>query len=192
VRRVAAVLLLLLAGCGDDGGGGADPFADVEGEGPDLRTHWHTAYTIDICGERQEVSTGTSDPFGLHTHDDGVVHIHPGAAQQTARAYENATVAAFLFASRSAITDEALSLSEAVTYTEGDEDAPCDGVVQVAYWPEASTAATTDPVVVTEDVGQVFFHHDREAITIAFVPEGEDVLAPTTVDQLDELAGLVP
>ncbi len=37
--------------------------------------HWHATYQVFICGERQP-----NFPFwegGVHTHDDGVIHIHP-------------------------------------------------------------------------------------------------------------------
>src|SRR6187397_724629 len=46
---------------------------------PGITDHWHAAYGVDICGELQPpLSSGTADPNGIHTHDDGVMHIHPG------------------------------------------------------------------------------------------------------------------
>ncbi len=60
----------------------------------------------------------------------------------------------------------------------------------MAYWANASEANDTDPQIFTEGLAEIFFQNDREAYTIAFVPEGSDILAPSTVDQLDELAGV--
>ncbi len=42
---------------------------------PTTRDHWHAAYEIYICGQRQPPV-----PFwqgGVHTHGDGFIHIHP-------------------------------------------------------------------------------------------------------------------
>lgn len=37
--------------------------------------HWHASYEVVICGERQEPFPFW--PGGVHTHDDGIIHIHP-------------------------------------------------------------------------------------------------------------------
>jgi hypothetical protein len=60
----------------------------------------------------------------------------------------------------------------------------------VGYWANASDAADTDPQVFTEDLADINFKNDREAYTIAFLPEGADIPPPETVNQLDELAGI--
>ena len=59
-----------------------------------------------------------------------------------------------------------------------------------AYWANATEANDTDPQIFTDDLADIFFRNDREAFTIAFVPEGEDILPPTTVGDLDALAGI--
>src|SRR5687768_1813861 len=99
---------------------------------PGIGDHWHAAYGVDICGELlPNLSSGQSDPNGTHTHDDGVMHIHPGAAQGVARAGEDATLQVFLEATGSSISDDSLTIRGAdgteTTYTEGDDEAPCDG-----------------------------------------------------------------
>ena len=39
------------------------------------RHHWHAAYAVIICGQRQpNFPTWES---GVHTHADGIIHIHP-------------------------------------------------------------------------------------------------------------------
>jgi hypothetical protein len=122
------------------------------------------------------------------------MHIHPGAAQAVARAGEDATVQVFLEATGSSISDDSLTIRAAdgteTTYTEGADDMPCDGQVQVAYWANASEANDTDPRIFTEDLADIFFRNDREAFTFAFVPEGDDILPPATVNELDALAGI--
>src|SRR5437867_7898846 len=39
--------------------------------------HWHAAYGVDICGKFLSPITNTTDPIGIHTHGDGVIHTHP-------------------------------------------------------------------------------------------------------------------
>ncbi len=168
---------------------------EAEALEPGLADHWHAAYGVDICGELlPNLSSGTADPQGIHTHDDGVMHIHPGAAQQVAAAGEDATIEVFLEATGSSISDDSLTIRGAdgteTTYTEGADDMPCDGEVQVAYWANASEANDTDPQIFTSDLADIHFNNDREAYTFAFVEDGEDILPPATVAQLDELAGI--
>lgn len=43
--------------------------------GPIIGQHWHATYKVVVCGQRQP-----NLPFwegGVHTHDDGLIHIHP-------------------------------------------------------------------------------------------------------------------
>ena len=47
---------------------------------PGLEDHWHTAYNIFVCDEViPTVFTNDSedDRTGIHTHGDGLIHIHP-------------------------------------------------------------------------------------------------------------------
>jgi plastocyanin len=42
--------------------------------------HWHAPYSIFICGQRQP--NMPTWPGGVHTHADGVIHIHPQQPQE--------------------------------------------------------------------------------------------------------------
>ena len=47
---------------------------------PRINDHWHATYEVFVCGQRQP-----NFPFwpgGVHTHDDGVIHIHPSLPQE--------------------------------------------------------------------------------------------------------------
>ncbi len=39
------------------------------------RDHWHAAYQVFVCGQRQPDFALWQG--GIHTHDDGIIHIHP-------------------------------------------------------------------------------------------------------------------
>lgn len=168
---------------------------EAEAQEPGLTDHWHAAYGIDICGTLEPPQTNDADPNGTHTHGDGVIHIHPGAAQQVARAGEDATLGVFMNSFGGELTDDSITFpgsdGEPVTYTEGEDQCDGeDGQVQVAYWANASEANDTDPQIFSEDLADIFFQNDGEAFTLAFVPEGSDIQVPATVDQLAELGAI--
>ena len=39
--------------------------------------HWHATYQVYICGERQPNFPIWESALGIHTHDDGIIHMHP-------------------------------------------------------------------------------------------------------------------
>jgi plastocyanin len=43
--------------------------------------HWHATYTFYACGDKQPAAP-TWEGVGVHTHGDGVVHIHPFTAAE--------------------------------------------------------------------------------------------------------------
>ncbi len=57
-----------------DSGLSEAPTAEVSGpiSGQD---HWHAAYQVYVCGQRQPDFAIWQG--GIHTHDDGIIHIHP-------------------------------------------------------------------------------------------------------------------
>ena len=42
---------------------------------PSIGDHWHVAYKVYICGQLQPEFAFWQG--GIHTHDDGIIHIHP-------------------------------------------------------------------------------------------------------------------
>jgi hypothetical protein len=83
LRRLLVALLVALAvtvvarqftDLGGADTGGQRPATAVRG--PFIgRDHWHAAYAVFICGQRQ--SNFPTWEAGVHTHADGVIHIHP-------------------------------------------------------------------------------------------------------------------
>ena len=49
---------------------------DESDVGPSIGDHWHASYEIWVCGQR--LPHLQFWPGGVHTHDDGIVHSHPG------------------------------------------------------------------------------------------------------------------
>jgi len=161
--------------------------------------HWHSAYGIYICDQYlPNMGVGVSpDPGGIHTHQDGVIHIHPF---QTATTGRNARVGDFFNQTGLNVTstkielpvDPALGDNSGKTFKKGDK---CPdgkkGVVKALVWTDA--AGTAGPKVFIADIDRIRFTNNGMAITFAFVPEDQDVNTipkPPTAARLAELGGL--
>jgi hypothetical protein len=159
--------------------------------------HWHAAYGVYVCDALVPDIPEFIAPQngGNHTHGDGLFHIHPFSP---ARAGENATLVSWfedagaVLGGGDRLEDDRLGVPGGETYVEGESS--CDGVegepiVQVAVWDTAFAAAEDEEPdrVVTEDLGSIRFEDDGMAFTIAFAPEGADLPAPTS---LEDLAGV--
>jgi hypothetical protein len=82
LRRLLAVLLVALAVAvvtrqlTDLGDSGEAQRPATAVRGPLMnRDHWHAAYAVVICGQRQP--NFPTWEAGVHTHADGIIHIHP-------------------------------------------------------------------------------------------------------------------
>jgi hypothetical protein len=150
--------------------------------------HWHAAYGFAECGEfRPALTGGGNDGLGIHSHDDGLIHIEPlldGAAGS------NAKLGLFADFVGVELTDDRVTFADG---TEWDEaTATCDGdpaQIVVARWIDAQAAADGERPneVVTEGLRDVRFRNDREAYTVALVAAGQLEDIPV---RPDILAGL--
>lgn len=163
---------------GDGGGEVAGPVANAD--------HWHAAFGFYICDQFLPDLPEFESPGGIHTHGDGVVHIHPFTDE---RAGENATLVNFLSDGGLTLTDDALAFGDEVLSEDGTD---CDGEaaeLTVVRWQDVQTS-TDDPQVSDGDFGGLRFEQDGEGYTIAFVPEGTEVPVPETAANLAELGAL--
>ena len=162
---------------------------------PGLSDHWHSAYTVWDCtdgedGAHQPIFEGRRnrqgypyDPEGIHSHADGLIHIHPFTANA---AGEDAIMAKF-FDSMFVTMDQ-----NGITATEfgviSAVDAVCDGqpaVMQIVRWSNALTAVRDQPDErIYTDFGNVRFKKDGEAFTIALAPRDAVVPLPPAIDDL--------
>ena len=150
------------------------------------RDHWHAAFGIDACGA-WEPALGDAGPDaqGIHTHADGLIHIHPfvGAA-----AGENATFSKFAEQVGIELGDGEFTLPDGRTYANGDDCEVEEGEVEpgrvaLYVWPPQATDAT-EPEIVTEDLGEERFRRDGQVFVLAFVPEGAEVSLPPSMSEL--------
>lgn len=149
--------------------------------------HWHAAFGVYVCDEFLPPVPTFESPVGIHTHDDGVVHIHPFSS---GGAGENATLGVYLEGAGIDLSDDELSVGDE-TWTEGE--ATCgdeDAEIVIAQWKDVQTN-DGEPALIRRDFGDIRFRDDGEGYTIAVVPEGTtDIPKPDSAAQLAELGAL--
>jgi hypothetical protein len=156
--------------------------ADADDTPPRLNEHWHAAYGIDVCGAWQDPLVDTQgDQYGIHTHEDGLIHIHPTSNAATG---ENATLERFAEEVDLELEDDALELPGGERYEDGDDCAGEPGEVVVKVW---DSPAATEGRLIEDDVAD-YAPQDGEVVAIAFIPEGTagDLQMPPTVTRLQD------
>ena len=68
---------------------------DLEVTEPGVGDHWHVTYRVEVCGRTLSPLLGGADQGGIHSHDDGVIHVEPtrpssARANATFRRFEEA------------------------------------------------------------------------------------------------------
>ena len=141
---------------------------------PRLGDHWHSVYDVYVCNGpvtgvfRQKIIVET-DPDGIHTHGDGLIHIHPFSANATG---DDATLGKFFEAFGGYISDSAIKLDTGEILRE--EDFECgDQPVELVVARFDAQDRQRAPQVYTEDLADIQFLKNLEAFTIALVPAGE-------------------
>jgi len=162
---------------------------DVEALSPSFDDHWHLAYGIYDCTSESFLAD-LEDPglpnAGIHTHGDGVIHLHPFSSSATGN---NAQLERFLEATRTEIEDdERMTFSDRPALESGVQCDGEDAILQVARF---APGETTPSEVVTEDLLNFRFRQDQEAIVIALAPAGADIPPPPQAS-IDQAAAASP
>lgn len=164
---------------------------DDMGGVPQIGDHIHQSLAFHACGQFLPDLPEFESPVGIHTHGDGVIHIHPFSQLGVGA---NATFERYLKDARDdgglevRLRDDRLEyLGE--TYEEGDPDA-CDGVedpvLRMAYWENVQDEAS-EPVVTTGDFADKRLTTDGAGITIFYGDADADIPKPPTASNLAAL-----
>jgi hypothetical protein len=96
---ILGVILIVFTVRGNDSASSDVPPRPANQTTGELGDHWHAAFDVNVCGEKLtnpgEFETQAGNPnvrTGLHTHGDGVIHIHPFFSSESG---ENATFGRF-------------------------------------------------------------------------------------------------
>jgi len=137
---------------------------------PILGDHWHTAYGIYNCDSfASPLSDVVADVTGLHSHGDGLMHIHPFSTAYTG---DRATIAAWGETVGLELTSTSIDAG-VVQVENGDDCADGPGTVQVMKW----DSIADEEGELLEDPAD-YAMQDGEIITIAFVAEGTEIPKP--------------
>lgn len=179
----AALALLAIAGCADEAD---DPPAGSTGSSAPAvgDDHWHSAVGVYVCDGFLPDIEEFESPEGIHTHGDGVIHIHPFSESG---AGDNARLGVFLDGAGIALADGELRV-DGETYADGDDCGGEPGRVVVARWSDVRSG--DDPQIVNQDAADLRFDASGEGYTIAFVPEGTDPPMPESAPDLDALGSV--
>lgn len=150
---------------------------DVEALSPSFGDHWHLAYGIYDCRD-EAFLPNLADPgranSGIHTHGDGVIHLHPASSTATGN---NAQLERFFEAVDAQFDgDDAVTFPDRPALTE--DGATCDGEPAILHVARFEPGATEPVEVVTEDLNNFRFRNDQEGIVIALVPAGAEIPPP--------------
>jgi hypothetical protein len=160
--------------------------------GPTVNDHWHQAYAFWLCGEWVTLRGALEQPplneryitTGIHSHDDGVIHIHPFSSHGSGA---NATLGVFLDGYGVELTDDALHFPQ--DQRREPLEPSCNGEpaeLSVTVWADADDPNVS--VVYTDHLADVQLR-DGAAMTIALSTGGSSPMPPTAAD-LDELGAV--
>lgn len=181
LRRVAAAAVVVLVAVFVPVSASS---AQSEGQGPKVGDHWHLAFGVWNCGTWEPSIAPGDDPLGIHTHGDGLIHVHPFEA---AAAGKNALLGKFLAVSKITLTSSSLALPTKKLMAGGT----CQGkktVIRTLTW---SSKKVKNPTVVSGDANKVPLL-DEEIIVIAYGPPDATVGLPPSVAELEDPADLPP
>lgn len=148
--------------------------------------HWHAPYLLHNCGQDLPIALEFPSDAGLHTHGDGLLHIHPTQLG----AGKNATLGTYFESGNGKLTDEEYTPMDSDFSEPMVEGVDCNGepaILQVAVWADASDLEA-EPTIVTENLADIRFEKRGQAFTIALLPEGAEIPPPPA----DRVARLGP
>jgi hypothetical protein len=151
------------------------PFANAD--------HWHAALGVNVCGTWQpnppefEQRFGSQLIAGIHSHGDGLIHIHPYSSDE---AGENATVGQFFDYGGWDLSEDSFSVWGGVEQSNGGD---CGGEPATVRWSVNGEEQTGDPAD--------YRPKDLDVVAIAFLPEGEDIGEPPSAANVNAPSDVV-
>lgn len=159
---------------------------DASADAPTLGDHWHAAYGVWDCTTEGFLPVFSSDfdPRGIHSHQDGLMHIHPFSSAVTG---DGANIDVFFEAMLVDLDDNDTTMvtPDGIELSNGTECGGEEAVLQVARF-DANDVAAGPIEIVSSNIGDFTFEANREAYTIALAPIGADIPPPPA----DRLANL--
>jgi hypothetical protein len=145
---------------------------------PALGEHVHDAYGIYLCDAFQPpLNDVLADPLGIHTHGDGLVHIHPTSSLATG---SKATFKHFADDTGVKLTSTSIEMPDGTTKENGDMCGDKPGTLKTAVWDSLADEAPTVTIGNPADTRL----KGEQLITIAFVADGTEIPKPESASAL--------
>jgi hypothetical protein len=148
---------------------------------PRVGDHWHAAYGVYKCDAfLPPFPQEPQDRYGIHTHGEGLMHIHPFTSRVTGT---RANLDAFFKDVGADVSDTSIkSESIGIDVKNGAKCGSKPGHVELWKW---TNPGDTSPTVQTKDIEK--FHPQNNAVwVLAFVPDGTKPVLPQTVTNLQD------
>lgn len=155
-----------------------DRIGERSTERPTTNDHWHAAYGFYFCDQfSPPLADNGRDPLGVHTHGDGVIHVHPFSQAASGK---RAVMAVYERAMGITLDDDKLDIGDR-EFSNGDMCGDKPGKVQ--------TFVDGEPF--NGDPSDIHFGKDRQAVVVAFAPEGAEIpRTPPSFAQLNNLSDM--
>jgi hypothetical protein len=132
--------------------------------------HWHAAFGVNVCGEWLPNAPTFENAEGIHTHGDGLIHIHPFISRA---AGENATVGKYFELGGWEADSDSFTLWDGEEHKTGDTCGDEEATVrwEVNGEPQSGNISEYKP-------------DDGDVIALALLPEGQEIGEPPSVSEL--------
>jgi hypothetical protein len=147
---------------------------------PRVGDHWHAAYGVyDTDHFITPFVDKGEDSTGIHTHGEGLMHIHPFATRVTGK---GANISAFLDDVGGKVSDTSIDVPG---LKDKNGDKTSDGKVgHLELWVWDNPGVTT-PQVIRKDIGK-WAPKDQSIWVLAFVPDGTKPTMPQSALNLQD------
>jgi hypothetical protein len=140
---------------------------------PAIGDHWHAAYAVYDCGEfLPNLSDQVADETGLHTHGDGLMHMHPFGTRYTG---EGANIENWGLTVGLEVSDTSYKAGT-VERENGDScgEELGESIVQLKVWDSPNDE---EGRLIESDFGE-YAPQEFSMWVLAFVPEGTEIPKP--------------
>lgn len=158
------------------------------------KDHWHAYLGVNVCGNWLPAAPAFESPMGIHSHGDGLMHIHP---YSSAAAGKNATVGRFLEDNDGAgwqLDSTSMKLWDGVQHQDGSTCPSGEFKGQKAnlVW---ATGHYGEPWTGKPRSGNPadFNPQNADIVAIAFLPKGQKIPEPPDAESalanIEDLGG---
>ncbi len=159
-------------------------------EAPTTRDHWHEAFGINVCGEFLDPPADDgADRLGIHTHQDGLIHVHPFGAGGSG---ENATMQAFFNQIGAEVSDGTLTLKDGTSKKDGDKCDDKTAELALFVWPPQANDKTDPEKLTGAEINEARFTEDGGAYVLSFNPSDFTPPLPPSMSELANPSDVEP